>query len=100
MHLSRQRSVVLGHFRDHLDGELSGADLMRLTGFSSGSLYPILIAFEEAGLLDSHWESQSAQELGRPRRRLYRLTSRGLQIANHAVELQNLISALPEPSTK
>ena len=99
MHLSRQRFTVLGLFASRPDVELSGADLMRLTAFSSGSLYPILIAFEEAGLLESRWEVESAQELGRPRRRLYRVTSVGVQAArDHAVELHTLISALPEPS--
>lgn len=65
--------------------QLCGADLMRETGLPSGTIYPILLRFERAGLLDSKWESEDAQTLGRPRRRLYSITRRGLAVADEAL---------------
>ena len=48
---SHNRLQVLGCFSEFPGVELSGADIMRQTGLASGSLYPILIVFEEKGLL-------------------------------------------------
>ena len=43
-----------------------------------GTLYKALARLEDAGLLTSRWEDhESAEEAGRPRRRLYRVTSSG-----------------------
>jgi DNA-binding PadR family transcriptional regulator len=53
-----------------------------LTGH--GTLYKALGRLEEFGLLTSRWEDAAAAE-GRPRRRLYELTSRGAQLAERAV---------------
>jgi PadR family transcriptional regulator PadR len=48
----------------------------RLT--SHGTLYKALARLEDAGLLSSRWEDHEvAEEAGRPRRRLYRVTSSG-----------------------
>ena len=48
-----------------------------------GTLYKALGRLEEFGLLSSRWEDQSAVE-GRPRRRLYELTSDGTRAAESA----------------
>jgi PadR family transcriptional regulator PadR len=48
-----------------------------------GTLYKALSRLEELGLLTSRWEDPAAAE-GRPRRRLYELTSQGAQMAEHA----------------
>jgi DNA-binding PadR family transcriptional regulator len=43
-----------------------------------GTLYKALGRLEDAGLLTSRWEDpEAAEEAGRPRRRLYRVTSAG-----------------------
>jgi DNA-binding PadR family transcriptional regulator len=52
-----------------------------LTGH--GTLYKALGRLEEFGLLTSRWEDADAAE-GRPRRRLYELTSKGVQAAEQA----------------
>jgi len=52
-----------------------------LTGH--GTLYKALGRLEDFGLLTSRWEDASAAE-GRPRRRLYELTSRGARVASQA----------------
>jgi DNA-binding PadR family transcriptional regulator len=51
---------------------------------SHGTLYKALSRLEEFGLLASRWEDAAAAE-GRPRRRLYELTTRGTQVAAQAV---------------
>ena len=48
----------------------------RLT--AHGTLYKALARLEDAGLLSSRWEDHEVpEEAGRPRRRLYRVTSSG-----------------------
>jgi PadR family transcriptional regulator PadR len=49
-----------------------------------GTLYKALSRLEEFGLLTSRWEDAAAVD-GRPRRRLYALTSRGSQVAEQAL---------------
>jgi len=61
--------------------EVSGADIARETNLSSGTLYPILMRLEENGWVESKWEDGNPSELGRPRRRLYRITSLGARNA-------------------
>ena len=67
------------------NNELSGADFMKVTGLSSGTLYPILLRFETYGLVRSRWEQEAASELGRPRRRFYKMTSAGASVARAAI---------------
>ena len=50
-----------------------------------GTLYKALNRLEELGLLGSEWEDPAEAVTGRPRRRLYRLTAPGLQIADRVV---------------
>lgn len=51
----------------------AGSGALRL---KEGSLYPALYRMEDAGLIASAWEDESAPRRG-PRRRVYRLTARG-----------------------
>ena len=55
----------------------SGAEIARMIGIGSGTLYPILQRLENAGWLTSEWESVDPSEAGRPRRRLYKITGQG-----------------------
>ena len=82
--LTHQSLKVLQTFMERPRGALSGADVRRATKLSSGTLYPILIRFEDAGLLTSDWEEIDPSEAGRPRRRLYKITDHGIRIANEA----------------
>lgn len=67
----------------------SGADIARATKLATGTLYPILMRLEGAGWLSSSWESGSATELGRPRRRFYTVTAEGARAVRQAAkELQ------------
>ena len=58
-----------------------GYDLMRATGFPSGKLYPILAKLVDAGLLLREKEQIDPSREGRPARRVYRLSERGVEIA-------------------
>jgi DNA-binding PadR family transcriptional regulator len=67
----------------------SGAEMSRALGISSGTLYPLLARLENAGWLNSEWEMTDPSEVGRPRRRFYRLTGVGQTRASRALaELQ------------
>jgi PadR family transcriptional regulator, regulatory protein PadR len=75
--MSAQTIKVLGALISSLGGELSGAEIGKTTKLASGTLYPILARLEQAGWFESRWETELPQALGRPRRRLYRLTALG-----------------------
>jgi PadR family transcriptional regulator PadR len=68
---------VLREFMKEPLYELSGADVARGTSLLSGTMYPLLIRFENAGWLKSRWEAVNPGDVGRPRRRYYRITAAG-----------------------
>jgi DNA-binding PadR family transcriptional regulator len=91
----RVLKTFLETFSDNVRNELAGADLMKAARVSSGTLYPILLRLEKAGVLVSRWEEERPEDLGRPRRRFYRITPAGVQLAKDALgELSPSIGAL------
>jgi DNA-binding PadR family transcriptional regulator len=56
-----------------------GYDLMKETGLSSGTLYPLLMRMADKGLIESEWREPS--QPGRPARHAYRLTTAGIALA-------------------
>ena len=100
--LSHQSLRILRVFLDALSenvrAELAGADIMRTAGVSSGTLYPILLRFEKAGLLESRWEDEEPADLGRPRRRFSRMTQAGVKVAHEA--LSELSFPFADPAFK
>lgn len=57
-------------------GSRYGFDIMDATGLPSGTVYPVLRRLERGGFLASNWEDPAvALAVGRPRRRMYRLTA-------------------------
>jgi DNA-binding PadR family transcriptional regulator len=83
--LTQQSLKVLKVFCEAPRESQAGADLMKATGLSSGTLYPILLRFENCGFLASKWEHGKATKLGRPRRRFYTLTGEGQRVALEAL---------------
>src|SRR5688500_6183657 len=77
--------TFLDAFAEDQDAELAGTDLMKAAGVSSGTLYPILLRLEKAGVLRSRWEKARPEDLGRPRRRYYCITASGAQLARKAL---------------
>lgn len=87
LHLSRQALVILRGLLGTARGtECTGADLIRQTEMPSGTVYPILLRFERLRIVESHWEAGNPKDLGRPRRRFYRLTSSGGALATFALQ--------------
>jgi PadR family transcriptional regulator PadR len=80
--MSLQTLRVLEAFLENPVEQLSGSDVRQRCHIASGTLYPILLRLEGAGWLVSRWESIDPSVAGRPRRRLYRLTSTGLKRAS------------------
>ena len=80
--MSLQTLKALEAFLNDPTDELSGADVQKRSGIASGTLYPILLRLESAGWFVSRWEAVDPASVGRPRRRLYRLTPTGLRRAS------------------
>src|SRR5688500_702032 len=59
-----------------------GYDLMKETGLSSGTLYPLLMRMADKGLIESEWREPA--QPGRPARHAYRLTAAGIALAREA----------------
>ena len=69
-----------------------GLDVAKSLNLPTGTVYPILARLEQAGWVHSEFEARSAQELERPRRRLYSMTGHGAQLAR--AELDRARSAM------
>lgn len=59
-----------------------GYDLMKETGLSSGTLYPLLMRMTDQGLVEAEWREPT--QPGRPARHAYRLTAAGVTFAQAA----------------
>ena len=81
--------------------EYYGLDLGRRAGLMSGTVYPLLRRFEDAGWLESRTEDVDPSAAGRPARRLYRLTGEGERVARaELARLQRLMPTTgPAPGT-
>jgi PadR family transcriptional regulator, regulatory protein PadR len=62
-----------------------GLELIEALGIKGGTVYPTLARLERFGWLESHREEANPSEMGRPRRRLYRLTGEGQSHAEEAL---------------
>jgi PadR family transcriptional regulator PadR len=64
-----------------------GLDLCAAIGLPSGTIYPIMARLEQVGWVESDWEDPDAHIAeGRPRRRYYRLTRKGAECADEALQ--------------
>ena len=66
--------------------EQYGFEILKASGVSSGSVYPILARLEKAGWVTSAWEDIDESLAGRRRRRYYRLTAFGLDKSRRLLE--------------
>lgn len=78
---SRAALLVLTELAADPARSLWGLELHRLTGVRLQTLYPLLTRLEARGWLSSAWEDIDPVREGRPRRRLYRLTDVGREVA-------------------
>lgn len=86
---------VLREFLADLSRPRYGYELMKLTKFPSGKLYPVLSRLVDAGWLIREREDIDASEAGRPARYMYRLSEEGAVAAQH--ELAGLSEQLAPP---
>jgi DNA-binding PadR family transcriptional regulator len=76
---SRQTHLLLKTLLEQPRAWRYGYELSKATGLTSGTLYPLLIRLSDQGLLESKW--QESRSPGRPPRHSYKLTLRGLRLA-------------------
>ena len=94
---------VLAAFLEDPAADRYGLDLMRDSGYPSGTVYPILMRLEKAGWIVANWEDLDPVAAGRPARKYYRLTADGAVAARaELAELRRQLSrglglGLPEP---
>jgi PadR family transcriptional regulator PadR len=81
---SRQTVALLAALLKQPRSWQHGYALSKETGLKSGTLYPILMRLGDQGLLTSRWKD--AEQLGRPPRHVYRLTTTGLAFARDQAE--------------
>jgi DNA-binding PadR family transcriptional regulator len=75
-----RRAVVLA------DG-IYGLELTRQTGLPNGTLFPVLERLVRYEWVERYWErDESAEAEGRPRRRYYRITKKGAELAALALD--------------
>ena len=82
---SRQTVALLAALLKQPRSWQHGYVLSKETGLKSGTLYPILMRLGDQGLLNSRWKD--AEQLGRPPRHVYRLTTSGLAFAREQTEV-------------
>jgi PadR family transcriptional regulator len=89
--LSHATLKVLHMFMDNPARGLAGSDIGKETKVWSGTLYPMLARLEKVGWLTSEWEAVDASRLGRPRKRIYRITAVGQRAAYEALAPLELV---------
>jgi PadR family transcriptional regulator PadR len=65
--------------------DMYGLEICNAAGLPSGTIHPILARLEGIGWLESRWEDADPAQVGRPRRRYYRLSPDGAEKACDAL---------------
>ncbi|MBO3753068.1 PadR family transcriptional regulator [Streptosporangiaceae bacterium NEAU-GS5] len=84
--LTRTVRDVLDVFLAHPESETYGLLVCQTTGLGPGTVYPILSRLVRVGWLQTSWEKEHVGQ--GPKRRLYRLTSKGLAEAPEALKVR------------
>jgi PadR family transcriptional regulator PadR len=75
-------------------GHGHGFDIVEVTGYATGTVYPALRRLERDGYVRSHWESERlATREGRPARRYYELTAAGVKALDAALHTLRQLDA-------
>ncbi len=75
--ITAQTLRVLATLLNRPQEDIYGLEVVRSANLASGTVYPVLARLERAGWLTSEWERVDPAVVGRPRRRVYRLTTLG-----------------------
>lgn len=89
--LSSHARALLKNLLDTQGQWRHGYDLAALTGFKSGTLYPLLIRLESQGYLEAEWQPPAAR--GRPPRHAYRLTAAGVRLARMEADTPEAVAS-------
>lgn len=89
--LSHATLKVLRMFMNNPTLGLSGSDISKQADIWSGTLYPLLARLEKAAWLVSEWEMVQPSAVGRPRRRIYKITAVGQRAAYEALAALDLV---------
>jgi DNA-binding PadR family transcriptional regulator len=99
--MSPQTLAMLNVLLDQPADWKYGLELIEALGIKGGTVYPTLARLERFGWLESRREQADPSEVGRPRRKHYRLTGEGQRQAESALErwrsLLGEAGALPRP---
>jgi PadR family transcriptional regulator len=75
-------------------GHRHGFDIVEVTGYPTGTVYPALRRLERDGYVRSRWEAErTATRDGRPARRYYELTASGVTALEAALETLHQLDA-------
>ena len=82
-------------------GHRYGFEIVDVTGYTTGTVYPALRRLEHAGCVHSRWEAERAAfSEARPQRRYYEITAAGKRALASAIERLHLFGARPSPATE
>jgi PadR family transcriptional regulator PadR len=87
--MTQQTDRILATLAIDPGAEWWGSRIAPAAGLKSGTIYPALMRMERFGWLTSRWEDIDPSRAGRPRRRLYRLTGEGEQVARERVAMRD-----------
>ena len=77
------------------NGHTHGFEIVDVTGYPTGTIYPALRRLEHAGYVRSEWESErTAFKDARPQRRYYEVTAAGRRALERAVNRLHVLGAL------
>ena len=80
-------------------GHRYGFEIVDVTGYATGTVYPALRRLERAGYVHSRWEAErTAFSEARPQRRYYEITAAGSRALATAVERLHTLVVLPNPA--
>src|SRR5215212_277668 len=76
-------------------GHRHGFEIVDVTGYPTGTVYPALRRLEHAGYVRSQWEhEQVASREARPQRRYYEITAAGTRALEGALEPMRTLGAM------
>jgi PadR family transcriptional regulator PadR len=74
-----------------------GLEIAAAAGIGSATIYAALTRMERAGWLHASWEAEAPSDLGRPQRRLYKLTAAGATAGREAIASYQPRVRIPKP---
>jgi PadR family transcriptional regulator len=86
LRMTMQTQAVLRAFLANPEREIYGLEIAAHTGLLPGTTYPILVRLERANWVTSRWETINPHDEQRPRRRYYKMTPRGIELAARELE--------------